>query len=82
MSFYQIVLFSIFFLIATAMVLDRNVAEYFNLKLQLAVINLKRWYLMAKLHPKNPLTNLMMEIRMRKLLKEIKERNEQSDLRD
>ena len=37
------------------MVLDRNVAEYFNLKLQLAVINLKRWYLMAKLHPKNPL---------------------------
>ena len=82
MSFYQIVLFTLFFLIATAMVLDRNVAEYFNLKLQLAAINLKRWYLMAKLHPKNPLTNLMMEIRMRKLLKEIKEQHEQSDIRD
>ena len=71
MTHYQIILFTLFFLIATMMLLDRNVAEYFNLKLQMAGINLRRWYLMAKLHPRNPLTNYMMKRRMKTLAKEL-----------
>lgn len=71
MTHYQIILFTLFFLIATMMLLDRNVAEYFNLKLQMVGINLRRWYLMAKLHPRNPFTNYMMKRRMKTLAKEL-----------
>ena len=82
MTQYQIILFTLFFLISTIMLLDRNVGEYFNLKLQMAGINLRRWYLMAKLHPRNPLTNYMMKRRMKTLAKElaIKIKEKQKDV--
>ena len=82
MTQYQIILFTLFFLISTIMLLDRNVGEYFNLKLQMAGINLRRWYLMAKLHPRNPLTNYMMKRRIKTLAKElaIKIKEKQKDV--
>ena len=82
MTHYQIILFTLFFLIATMMLLDRNVGAYFNLKLQMAGINLRRWYLMANLHPRNPLTNYMMKRRMKTLAKElaIKIKEKQKDV--
>jgi hypothetical protein len=82
MTHYQIILFTLFFLIATIMLLDRNVAEYFNLKLQIVGINLRRWYLMTKLHPRNPLTNYVMNRKMKTLAKElaIKIKEKQKDV--
>ena len=77
MNSYQLVLFTIFFVIAGLMVIDKNVGEYFLLKLQLAGINLKRWYLMAKLHPRNPLTNYVMYRKMKELAKHMEQQREQ-----
>ena len=77
MNSYQLVLFTIFFVIAGLMVIDKNVGEYFLLKLQLAGITLKRWYLMAKLHPRNPLTNYVMYRRMKELAKHMEQQREQ-----
>ena len=73
MNSYQIALFTIFFVIAGLIVIDKNFGEYFLLKLQLAGINLKRWYLMAKLHPRNPLTNYFMHQRMKKLAEKMRD---------
>ena len=77
MNPYQLILFTIFFVIAGLMVIDKNVGEYFLLKLQLAGINLKRWYLMAKLHPRNPLTNYVMYRRMKELAKHMEQQRDQ-----
>ena len=87
MTTYQSILFTLFFLLAAIMVLDRNVAEFFVLKYKLLIVNIKKWWLMGQLHPRNPLTNYLMERRMKKLAKEleikIKEKiNEPSEVRD
>jgi len=75
MNSYQLVLFTIFFVIAGMMVIDKNLGEYFLLKLQLAGMNLRRWYLMAKLHPRNPLTNYVMYRKMKELAKHMEQNN-------
>ena len=76
MNSYQLVLFTIFFVIAALMVIDKNVGEYFLLRLQLAGMNLRRWYLMAKLHPRNPLTNYVMRHKMYKLAKHMEKKDD------
>ena len=53
------------------MAVDKNVAEFINLFFQGVWIQLRRYYLMAKLHPKNPITNWIMERKMKKLAKEL-----------
>ena len=75
MNSYQIVLCTIFFAIAALMVIDKNFGEYFLLKLQLAGMNFRRWYLMAKLHPRNPLTNYVMYRKMKELAKQMEQNN-------
>ena len=74
MTPYQLILFTAFFVIAALMVIDKNVAEYFNLTLQLISVKIRTWFLMAKLHPKNPVTNFIMARKMKKLSRELQDK--------
>lgn len=71
MSTYQLILFTIAAVLGYMIVTDKNVAEYVVLKLQLIRINAQRYYLMAKLHPRNPITNYVMKRKMSSLAKEL-----------
>ena len=84
MTPYHLVLFTISVGIATLMILDRNVAELFLLKLQLAGVRIQTWYLMMKLHPKNPVTNIIMRYKTKQMAKDLLQRikDEQSQIRD
>ena len=62
---------TIFAVVAYLIATDRNVAEYVNLKFTMLWINIRRYYLMAIMHPKNPITNWIMERTMRKLAREL-----------
>lgn len=56
-----------------AMMVDENVATYVNLFIMGVWIQLRRYYYMVILHPKNPITNWIMERKMNKLAKELLE---------
>ena len=76
MSLYQSILFLIFGLVGIAMILDENVTEYIYLNIKLLEIKIKTSFLLIKLHPRNPLTNWQMERRMKKLSKELSQRQD------
>ena len=46
------------------MVSDENLAKLVYIQINLALINIKRYYLMAMLHPNNKLTKWWFEYRM------------------
>lgn len=71
MNNYQELLFIIFFVIGGMIVLDANVGAYILLKIEQAKINLRRSYWMIRLHPKNPITNYIMERKYRKISEEL-----------
>lgn len=56
---------------------DPNVSKYVDVQLRLLVINFKRLKLMIELHPRNPFTKWAFERKMRALVDQIKEENEQ-----
>ena len=53
------------------MILDPNVGEYLTLVFKMTKINIERVYWMIRLHPKNPITNLMMRWEYAKIAKEL-----------
>lgn len=53
------------------MIVDKNVYEFVNLFFLGVWIQLKKYYLMAILHPRNPITNWIMERKMKKLADEL-----------
>ena len=66
--------------LAYMMIVDKNVAEFVNLFFMGVWIQLRKYYWMAILHPRNPITNWIMERKMRKLADElIKEYAQQED---
>jgi hypothetical protein len=50
----------IFGVVAYMMIVDKNVADYLTLVFKMIKINVERVYWMIRLHPKNPITNLLM----------------------
>ena len=64
----------IFTFVAYFIVTDENVAKYIQLQLQVIQINIKRYYLMAKLHPRNPITNWMMNRKYAKMERELRKK--------
>ena len=70
----QLLWFSLFCVVAYAVAVDENVAEFVNLCIQAVWIQLRRYYYMAILHPKNPITNWIMERKMKALAKELSEK--------
>lgn len=55
------------------MVTDENLAKLVYLRINLAIINIRRYYLLAMLHPNNKLTKWWFNY---KLMKSIKKHND------
>ncbi len=55
----------VIFLMAT----DNNFYNWFLLQLKIIPLNIKRYYYMAILHPKNPLTTWYFNYRIQRVLK-------------
>jgi hypothetical protein len=66
---YSILL--VFGVIAYIMIIDPNVNEYLTLVFKVIKVNIERVYWMIRLHPKNPITNLMMRWKYAKIAKEL-----------
>lgn len=62
---------SLFAAIAYMVAVDKNVAEFINLFFMGVGIQLRKYYYMVILHPRNPITNWIMERKMKKLAKEM-----------
>jgi hypothetical protein len=57
----------IFYIILT----DKNVEDYLVLIFKIIKINIERVFWMIRLHPRNPITNLMMKWKYEKLAREL-----------
>lgn len=73
MNNYHYVLFLIFSIIGVMIVLDANVADYIVLLTKIIKLNTERVFWMIRLHPKNPISNFMMNRKYDKLAKELEE---------
>jgi hypothetical protein len=53
------------------MITDKNVADYLTLIFKMTRLNIERMFWMIRLHPKNPITNLMMFWKYDRIAKEL-----------
>lgn len=68
-SFYLII-FGIFVYL---MWIDENILIYLTLILKILKINIERMIWMIRLHPRNPITNLMMKLKYDKIARQLQE---------
>ena len=61
----------IFGILAYLIWVDENIAVYLSLTFKVIKINTERMLRMIRLHPKNPITNLMMKWKYERLAREI-----------
>jgi hypothetical protein len=61
----------IFGILAYLIWVDENITIYLTLIFKIIRINTERMLWMIKLHPKNPITNLMMKRKYAKIAKEL-----------
>ena len=61
----------IFGILAYLMWVDENVAVYLTLIFKIIKINTERMFWMIRLHPYNPITNLIMKLKYDKIAKEL-----------
>jgi hypothetical protein len=61
----------IFGVIVYVMIIDPNVNEYLTLIFKIIKINTERMFWMIRLHPYNPITNLIMKLKYDKIAKEL-----------
>lgn len=73
MNNYHYALFLVFSIIGVMIVLDANVADYIVLLTKIIKLNTERVFWMIRLHPKNPISNFMMNRKYDKLAKELEE---------
>ena len=66
-------------LIVAASILDPKVPYYLSLKVQLAIIGIKRLYLMFVLHPRNVITTWNINRKIRKLTQQLQEEIKDGD---
>jgi hypothetical protein len=71
MNTFNSTLIIIFGIVAYLIIVDKNVADYLTLLFKMMKINADRTYWMIRLHPKNPITNLMMRIEYDRIAKEL-----------
>jgi hypothetical protein len=71
MTPFNSIILLVFGVIAYMMIMDPNVAEYLTLVFKMMKINVERVYWMIRLHPKNPITNLMMRWEYDKIAREL-----------
>lgn len=63
--------FLIFGIIAYIIIVDSNVAIWFHLMFKLVGIQIQRFFWMIRLHPKNPVVNLMKKYEYERIAKEL-----------
>jgi hypothetical protein len=73
MTSFNYTILLIFGVIAYIMIIDPNVNEYLTLVFKVIKINIDRVYWMIRLHPKNPITNLIMKRKYDKIARELQE---------
>lgn len=73
MNNYHYALFLIFSIIGVMIVIDANVADYIVLLTRVIKLNFERVFWMIRLHPKNPISNFMMNRKYDKIAKELEE---------
>lgn len=73
MNNYYYTLFLIFSIIGVMIVIDANVADYIVLLTRIIKFNTERVFWMIRLHPKNPISNFMMNRKYDKIAKELEE---------
>jgi hypothetical protein len=61
----------IFAIIAYLIITDKNVADYLTLVFRMSKLNIERMFWMIRLHPKNPITNLIKRWEYDKIAKEL-----------
>lgn len=71
MTPFQATVLIIFGIIGYMMVVDKNVADYLTLVFKMTKLNIERVYWMIRLHPKNPITNLIKRWEYDKIAKEL-----------
>jgi hypothetical protein len=61
----------IFAIIAYLIITDKNVADYLTLVFRMSKLNIERMFWMIRLHPKNPITNLIKKWEYDKIAREL-----------
>ena len=61
----------IFGILAYLIWVDENIAVYLTLIFKIIKINTERMFWMIRLHPRNPITNLIMKLKFDRIAKEI-----------
>jgi hypothetical protein len=78
MTPFQSTCLILFAIVAYLMIVDKNVADYLTLVFKIVRLNIDRTLWMIRLHPKNPITNLMMRWRYDRIARELQEEMERS----
>jgi hypothetical protein len=78
MTPFQSTCLILFAIVAYLILTDKNVADYLTLVFKIAKLNIDRTLWMIRLHPKNPITNLMMRWKYDRIARELQEEMERS----
>lgn len=65
---YYLIFITFFFYLCYV---DKNLSDYIILLLKLLIVNIKRLWWMACFHPKNPITNFIMQIKYDNIAKQL-----------
>jgi hypothetical protein len=71
MTPFQSACIVIFGILAYLIWVDENIAVYLTLIFKVIRINTERMFWMIRLHPKNPITNLMMKWKYERLARDL-----------
>jgi hypothetical protein len=71
MTPFQSTCLILFAILAYLILTDRNVADYLTLVFKMTRLNIERMFWMIRLHPKNPITNLMMRWKYERIAREL-----------
>jgi hypothetical protein len=71
MTPFQSTCLIIFAILSYLIISDRNVADYLTLVFKMTKLNIERLFWMIRLHPKNPITNLIKRWEYDKIAREL-----------
>ena len=69
----------IFSIIAYLILTDGNVTDYLTLVFKMTKMNIERMFWMIRLHPKNPITNMMMRWKYDQIARELERELQSKD---
>lgn len=81
MATYQVSLLIVFGIIGYMIVVDKNVSDYLILLYKMLKLKFERIFWMIKLHPKNPITNLIKKWEYDRIAKTLKREMESERVR-